>query len=109
MGFSEEIRALVSGRQTSRRFADAEISEAAEILVVNGIAAVDMLRISRPTARTMGLEDLRADGYRQVDIQRAIEMVHISPPPNTGKPPKKVYDEVNHPARIRRAAELSGA
>ena len=81
MGFAGELDALVPGRQTFRRFADAEISSAADILVVNGIAALGGRKLSRPEARTMGIEGPRADGYRKLDIQPILELVRPPPPP----------------------------
>ena len=99
-GFPGDINAFSVGRKTPRRLADAEIPDAAEILVVNAITAANELIRSRPDACTMALEDLRADGYRQVDIQLILEMFRFVSPPQRGNRPKKVYDEANLPASI---------
>ena len=68
--------------------------------MLNGVSLIDDIKNLRDEAREMLIEDLRGAGYKMMDIQLLMDVLHILPPPIRRKYAKqRKFEEINIPKK----------
>ena len=81
---------------------DTDIAATADMFVKNGISSAVDVENLRAEAREMLIEDLRDEGFKLIDIQLLMDILHLLPPMISQKTSKlHKFGEVNIPQKMK--------
>ena len=75
-----ELVSLTTGRPAFAKFTGADIVDTADIFVRNGVPSKSDIKNIRAESREVPIDDMREEGYKLMDIQLLMGMLHLAHP-----------------------------